>query len=99
MPNLLAHLVLFSYPIAAILFFKMFRLPVAAALTIVLGYLFLPGRVELDLPAMPALDKHFIPVVLVIVLAVLTGAGRRLKQARSGPNNSRVLSKVEVLPG
>lgn len=76
MPNSLAFLVVFSYPLVAFAFFKLFRLPVAAATTIIAGYLLLPTRAELDLPALPALDKHMIPALATILCVSFIGFSR-----------------------
>jgi len=57
MPNSLAYLVVFSYPLVAFAFFKLFRLPVATATTIIAGYLLLPTQVELEFPMLPPLGS------------------------------------------
>jgi hypothetical protein len=61
MPNLLAYLVLFSYPLVAGWLFRRLPLPSALVWTLLIGYLFLPERTMVDFPMLPSLDKNSIP--------------------------------------
>lgn len=58
MPNILAYLVFYSWPLVVYFIFK--KQPLAPALiwSMVLGYILLPGRVGLDLPALPEIGRY-----------------------------------------
>ena len=98
MPNSLAYLVVFSYPLVAFAFFKLFRLPVAAATTIIAGYLLLPTKVELDLPMLPPLDKHTIPAIVTILCASYIGFSERAR-SRSSVSKLRNAPATKALNG
>lgn len=61
MPNLVAYIVLFTFPLVVVILFK--RLPLQHALvwSIIAGYLLLPLRAGFDLPGLPPVDKTLIP--------------------------------------
>lgn len=72
MPNMLAHLVLYGWPlITAILFF---RLSIRHALpwSLVAGYLLLPERLGLNLPLLPTYNKDFAAAVAALALCLAT---------------------------
>ncbi len=69
MPNTFAYLVFFSAPLVIWLLFRRQPLPAAIALTIIGSYLFLPSRINFDLPILPALNKHLLPGLVAIFLA------------------------------
>jgi hypothetical protein len=81
--NGLAYLVLFLWPLVALALFAYFRPPLAAALVYLTAALFLPERVQFDLPAVPPLSKH--SMTSLCVLAGLLWRGRaELVRARAG---------------
>jgi len=96
MPNSLAFLVVFAYPLVALAFFRLFRPPVAAATTIIAGYLLLPTKVQVDLPALPALDKDLIPAMAVILCASYISFSRR---ARSRVSSFELKNDYRALNG
>lgn len=71
MPNTFAYLVLFSWPLVVLILFR--KLPPTNALiwSIVAGYLFLPERVGIDFPLIPALDKTLIPAAAAGIMCLL----------------------------
>ena len=71
MPNAFAYLVFWSWPLVTAGFFSRFRLETALTLTIVAGYLFVPGRVSLNLPGLPTFDKHLVPALAALVFCLL----------------------------
>jgi hypothetical protein len=71
LPNALAYLVFWSSPLVAALLFLRYRLETALTLTIMLGYLFLPGRVAFNLPGLPVINKGVIPAVSALVLCLI----------------------------
>lgn len=76
MPNTLAYVVLFSWPIVAWIMYA--RMPVERAFvwTIIGGYLILPPNTGLDLPVLPEIDKWVITNVSAYVLTVTVGRRR-----------------------
>ncbi len=84
MPNTLAYVVLFSWPVVVYVLFR--RLPPAAALgwSILAGYLLLPTRAGLDLPAVPTIDQDGMPALsaaLMLLLGVGAAAAARRPEA------------------
>ncbi len=80
MPNGFAYLVLLSWPLVAIVLFRVMSLPRAIAWTIIAGYLLLPARAGIDLPLLPALDKTLIPALSAAVLTWV-----KLRDPRTAP--------------
>lgn len=79
----IAYLALLLVIPATVLAFSTLR-PTRAALAVLFGsLLFLPELVSFDAPLVPAMDKHSIPALCVII-AVLITAGERLRKARPG---------------
>ncbi|WP_300019921.1 hypothetical protein [uncultured Roseobacter sp.] len=77
MPPLAALLL---WPVVCHVFFVKMRVPLAIVLSIVCGYLLLPTGTSLDLPMLPAFDKHSIPALTALGLALIfakTQAGIR----------------------
>lgn len=74
MPNVFAFAVLFSWPVVVYLLFR--RLPFHEAIiwSILGGYLLLPTRAGIDLPAVPPIDKHSL-TSLSVALMILLGVG------------------------
>ncbi|WP_417258345.1 O-antigen ligase family protein [Celeribacter sp.] len=71
MPNIIAYIMLFFWPVISWGFFRAFDIPKAVILTIVLGYLFLPVEPAIDLPLLPPLDKAFVPSLTALLFAWL----------------------------
>jgi len=69
MPNGFAYLVLLSWPLVAVMLFRVLPLPKAIAWTIIAGYLFLPEQTGFDLPVLPTIDKTLVPALSAAVLA------------------------------
>ncbi len=70
MPNLFAHLVLYSFPLVVLVLFK--RLPRHEAIiwSILGGYLFLPEQTGIDLPLLPELNKTLIPSFTAALMCI-----------------------------
>ncbi|UHQ54109.1 hypothetical protein [Microbulbifer sp. YPW16] len=67
MPNAIAQLALLLWPaLAAVLYARLSALT-ATFITIIGGYLFLPVKVEFDLPLLPPLDQESIPVICAAI--------------------------------
>lgn len=73
MPNPIAYIVLFSWPLVAWVMYK--RMPVERAFvwTIIGGYLLLPPATEVDLPLLPPLDKFIIGNLTAFFLTIFVG--------------------------
>lgn len=67
---------LFAWPVISIFFFRTLRLPLAILVTVCAGYLLLPERTSFDLPLVPELDKHNIPILSALLLIALTSGGK-----------------------
>lgn len=57
MPNIIAHIVFYSWPLVVYIIFRKQPLVPALMWSMVLGYLFLPARMGFDLPAIPTITK------------------------------------------
>ena len=73
MPNLLAYLALFTWPIVAIILFR--RLPLHKALvwTLIGGYLILPSETAIKFPMLPPIDKTLVTGVPALILCLVMG--------------------------
>lgn len=89
---------LLLWPILAIGFFALLPIPSALVATIVGGYLFLPERVGLDLPALPVLDKSTIPALAALLIAGVV-AKRKAASVQKGivPRHPAVVWLMVVL--
>lgn len=68
MPPLLA---LLSWPLIVLAFARSFAPSKAFILAIMIGFLFLPENTAFNLPLLPALNKHTIPALAVVVFLAL----------------------------
>lgn len=85
---------IFAWPVVAFIFFKRFSLQAAICVTIIAGYLFLPQAVKFNLPVLPAIDKHTMPAIAALVLALLiTRQQARSNRGQPAPGG------FDVLPG
>lgn len=62
-------LMIFLWPVVTLVFFKRFEPAKAVALSLVLGALFLPPVVSLDLPLLPPITKHTMPSIAAVMCA------------------------------
>ena len=101
MPNAFAFLVLFSAPVVAFILFRVFQPVLASALTLVLGYLFLPSATEVDFPVLPPIDKFTITVASVLLFSVvaLRAAAAQRKREERGLFSPGKAPEVDTLPG
>lgn len=86
MSNSFASLVFYTWPVVAVVLFRVFPRPVALAWAIIGGYLFLPGATGTDLPGLPRLDKltmaNVTAAILCVIIAAPKPARRRARPAR-----------------
>lgn len=78
MPNTFAHLVFFSWPLVAILFFAAQPPARALAASVIVGYLLLPERVVVNLPMIPAINKVMMINLTALVVVMLALRRHRL---------------------
>lgn len=76
--------VLFAWPAIVAALFRTLRLPLAILVALVGGYLLLPTQTVFDLPMLPALDKHTVPVLSVLAMLLLVAARDRTTQRVPG---------------
>jgi hypothetical protein len=76
MPNLLAHLALFGWPLVVAVMFLRLPLAAAVATSTIGGYLLLPEEPIFDLPMLPALGKSSISSLSAVVMTLII-LGRR----------------------
>jgi hypothetical protein len=72
MPNSLAHLVLYISPLVVVVLFRRLSLPQALIWSILGTYLFMPDRVNFNLPVLPNLDKYSLPSLTALVMVWLS---------------------------
>lgn len=81
MPNTVAYLVLFSWPLVAVLAFAAQPPARALSLAVVVGYLLLPERTGVDFPMIPVIDKV---TVINLTAAVVVYLSLRRERAIAG---------------
>lgn len=101
MPNAIAFAALFVAPVIAFMLFKRYQPVLAAALTMVLGYLFLPEETGIDLPVLPEYNKQSVTVGAVFLFASLAISKWKTQSARRsrGLIHSGQQEPLHVLPG
>ncbi|PYC46418.1 hypothetical protein DI396_15585 [Litorivita pollutaquae] len=86
MPNAIAYIALFGFPLVAAFLFRRFTLMQAAVLTVLIGYLFLPEKTGVNLPVLPTIDKKSMPAICALIFAALKmKTERRLAIRRGAP--------------
>ncbi len=71
MPNAFAYLMLFSWPLVAVVLFRTLSLQKALIWTLLGGYLILPSATGVKLPMLPKLDKSLIPTLSALILCMI----------------------------
>lgn len=88
MPNTLAYVVLFGWPIVVFALFRLLPAAQAFGWSMLAGYLLLPTQAGLDLPGVPVVDKDGVPVLAAALMLLLgVGAARTGRRTRemAGP--------------
>ena len=91
MPNIFAYLALLSWPIVAIILFRLLPLQKALVWTIIGGYLLLPSATEIKLPMMPPIDKTLVTSLPALVLCLLMAPPQPPTQAPMAVTGRHVL--------
>lgn len=100
MPNTFAYIVLFGWPVAVYVLFRL--LPQAPALgwSVLAGYLLLPTQAGLDLPAVPTIDKNGVPVLSAALMLLLgVGAAQVGRRQRAGAQTGPTQAESRGRPG
>lgn len=86
MPNTFAYIMLLAWPFISLYLFKRFDVLMATAITVIAGFMFLPVRTYIDLPALPPFGKQeFIALSCMLGLIItqqkvfFLGAGNKQK--------------------
>lgn len=85
MPNLIAHLVLFLWPLVAVMLFRTQPPERALVWTILGSYLFLPVRPVFDFPMVPSIDKAVIASLAALAGVLIVRKGWAFQEAMAGP--------------
>ncbi|MBK0329344.1 hypothetical protein I5535_18880 [Rhodobacteraceae bacterium F11138] len=80
MPPLLA---LFSWPLVVLAFARKFPPALAFVLAVLVGFLLLPEKTAFDLPMLPALTKHSVPALSVVLFIALFQNSKQKTDNRS----------------
>lgn len=64
---------LFAFPVVAVILFRALEPRNAFIWTVLLGYLFLPNLAIINLPVLPTMDKHTVPILLAMIGLAMTG--------------------------
>jgi hypothetical protein len=88
MPNTFAFIVLFSWPVAVFLLFRVMARPEALIWSILGGYLLLPPGVGINLPLLPVFDKTLIPALTAAIMCLVT-ADRKTEISSVGAGLTR----------
>lgn len=86
MPNALAYLVIFAWPLVVVVLFWKLPLPKALVASILGGYLLLPTGVAIDLPVLPPFDKTLMPSLTAAIMCFLLA--RRPAALRAAPGRA-----------
>ncbi|ABD57173.1 O-antigen ligase family protein [Jannaschia sp. CCS1] len=83
--------VLLSWPAIILVLINQMTWPRAVAVSIVAAYLILPTQIEFDFPLLPSLNKHTIPVIALMLLALVMrpDKSRGILPAKQDPETVR----------
>lgn len=76
MPNTFAYIMIFAWPVLALIAFRRLPLPTAVAAAMTGGYLLLPTNTQVDLPLLPEFDKFFAISVAGLLMIAASSVSR-----------------------
>lgn len=79
-------LALLSWPLVVLALFRRYSVQVALCATIIGGYLLLPESTFINLPVLPTLNKHTVPVFAAILALLLFHSGQSTKAKFTTPS-------------
>ena len=97
MPNIIAYLALFSWPIVAILLFRLLPLQKALVWTIIGGYLLLPSATSIKFPMVPPIDKTVMTSLPALILCLLMAPPQPPTQAPMARTGRLVLLTLFII--
>lgn len=97
MPNIIAYLALFSWPIVAILLFRLLPLQKALVWTIIGGYLLLPTATSVKFPMVPPIDKALVTSLPALILCLFMAPPQPPTQAAMARTGRHVLLALFVI--
>lgn len=96
MPNAFAYLMLFAWPVVAVVLFRVLPLQKALVWTMLGGYLLLPAATSVKVPMLPAIDKAIVPSLSALILCMIHAPKSTLAPDSSG-RTGRVVTISLVL--
>lgn len=78
MPNAFAYLVLLSFPLFAVVLFRLLPLQRALIWTLLSGHLLLPSSMYIKFPMLPLIDRSLVPALSALVLCALMAPKQRV---------------------
>lgn len=100
MPNAFAYLVLLSFPLFAVLLFRLLPLQRALIWTLISGHLLLPSSMHIKIPMVPLIDRSLVPALSALILCALMAPRQRVAydlEARFGRQVIFVLLSMVLL--
>lgn len=97
MPNIFAYLALFSWPIVAIILFRLLPLQKALAWTIIGGYLLLPSATAIKFPMIPPIDKSLVTSLPALILCMIMAPPQSPTQAPLAVTGRHVLMALFLI--
>ncbi len=91
MPNAFAYLVLFSWPLVAVILFRTLPLHKALIWTLIGGYLILPSGTGVKVPMLPILDRSLIPALSALFLCMIYAPKTKLAPDWAGKTGRVVI--------
>jgi len=78
MPNEFAYLVLLSFPLFAVVLFRLLPLQRALIWTLLSGHLLMPSSMHIKIPMLPLIDRSLVPALSALVLCALLAPRQRV---------------------
>lgn len=100
MPNAFAYLVLLSFPLFAVVLFRLLPLQRALIWTLISGHLLLPSSMHIKIPMVPLIDRSLVPAVSALILCALMAPRQKVAsdlEARFGRQVIFVLLSMVLL--
>lgn len=97
MPNTIAYLALFTWPVVAIILFRLLPLQKALVWTIIGGYLLLPSGTYIKFPMIPAIDKALVSSLPALILCLLMAPPQPPTQAALARTGRNVLMALFLI--
>ena len=94
MPNALAYIMLFGWPLVVFVLFHALPLQKALIWSIVAGYLLLPSSMGVNLPMVPTIDKTLVPSISAALMCWIMARRQTSMMARGGTD--QLLGEVNL---